>query len=153
MRLWEALVLAAASLIGGFTSAGAAGTDQSELQARCGKLAAEYFSTEYGNGIYNNDYVDPDTHKTLYDETRSGFVNHYNSEEDRCLTVVTRENITRFEKTENLVRWIMIIDLDARRVIGMLHQFNTTTDVCFIEHQDCRTVNEWELFLWSYMHD
>jgi hypothetical protein len=88
MRAWAALILAVLSLAGWFTSIGAAATntDDFELQAQCGKLAAEYFSTEYGNGIYNNDYIDPDTHKTLHDETRSTFVNHYNIKEDRCFS-------------------------------------------------------------------
>jgi hypothetical protein len=77
----------------------AANKDEFELQERCGKLAAEYFSAEYGNGVYNSDYVDPDTHKTLYDETRSTFVNHYRFKENRCFIAITSRNITSFDKT------------------------------------------------------
>jgi hypothetical protein len=154
MRVRAALILVL-SLAGRFTSVGAAATDQFELQTQCGKLAGEYFSTEYGNGIYNNDFVDPDTRKTLYDKTRYIFVNHYNVNEDKCFVVITSRNITNFEKIENLAIWIMIIDLSEHRTIGMLHYLNegAHADVCFVGPQDCHSMNEWELLLRPYMRD
>jgi hypothetical protein len=61
-----AFSLALLSLVGGFAPLGLAAANNDVLQPpeRCGKLAYEYSSAEYGNGLSNNDYVDPDTHKT-----------------------------------------------------------------------------------------
>ena len=156
MTIWATYILAVFSLISGFASIGHAGTDDEfRLQEQCSKLAVKYFFTDYGTGIYNNDYVDPDTHETLYDETRYAFVSHYNTKTQKCFTVITDTNITRFGKIENLAIWMMIIDLSRRRVIGMFHQFNggAHADVCFIGSQDCHSRNEWEFLLGSYMKD
>jgi len=155
MRIWAPLILAVLSLTAGLTSVGAAATDQFELQAQCRELAAQYFSAESGNGIYNNDYVDPDTRKTLYDETRYAFTNRYNAEKNKCFMVITSKNVTKFDNIENLAIWVMIIDLDERHVIGMLHHLNdgAHADVCFVGPQDCHSKNEWEFLLRPYMQD
>jgi len=157
MRAWTAFILAVLSFTGGFASIGAAAADKDQLgsQKRCSQVATEYFATEYGSGIYNNDFIDPDTHKTLYDETRYTFSNNYNAKENKCFMVVTSRNITRFEKIENLAIWITMIDLNQRRVIGMFHQFNdgAHADVCFIGPRDRHSMKEWEFLLLPYMRD
>lgn len=152
-----ALFLGVLSFVGGFASIGlaAANREEFEQQEQCGKLAAEYFSAEYGGGVINNDYVDPDTRKILYDETRRTFVNHYNVGEHRCFMIITTRNLNRFEKTENSSISIMIIDLNGYRNVGMFHEPNHSTyaDICFVGRQDCHSMGEWKLLLRPYLSD
>jgi hypothetical protein len=152
-----ALILGVLSFVGGFASIGlaAANKEEFELQERCGKLAAQYFHEEYGEGVVNNDYVDPDTHRTLYDQTRSTFVNHYGARENRCFVIVTTTNVNRFEQTENASISIMLIDINGHHNLGMFHAVNhsTTPDICFVGHRDCQSMDEWNLLLQPYMSE
>jgi hypothetical protein len=154
MRVW-ALLLTVLPLLGGFAPVACAAANQEapELQDQCGRLAAEYFAAEYGDGLYNNDYVDPDTRKILHDETRIAVVSHYSVKNSRCFAVITSSAVTRFDQVENSSIWITIVDLAARRDLGRLHQTNRGpyADVCFVAERSCNSREEWESLLKAYL--
>ena len=139
----------------GIVRSAAADPEGLELQERCSSLSGEYFAKEHGAGVSTNNYVDSDTQKILYDETHITFVNHYNVKEKRCLIVIASVAATRFDQIENTSTWIMLIDLNQHRTVGMFHQANRGpyADVCFIGPQSCQSQEEWDSLLKPYLRD
>jgi len=150
-------ILAALSLVVGLESFGFAAGNQEEraLEQQCTKLASAYFSKDYVEGVARNDYTDPNTHKTLYDETRSSFVGHYNNSANKCYVAIQIENSTRLEKAENSSTWIFLTEITGSGAVGMFHQSSPSpyADVCFIGPQSCVSRPEWNALLKPYMQN
>jgi hypothetical protein len=151
------LILVALSLVAGLGAFGFAAGNQEEhaQEERCGKLASAYFSKDYVEGVARNDYTDPNTHKTLYDETRSSFVGHYNNSANKCYVAIQIENSTRLEKAENSATWISLTKITGSGAVGMFHQSSPSpyADVCFIGPQSCASRSEWNALLKPYMQN
>jgi hypothetical protein len=151
MRI-SALILTVLSLLEAFVS-GSFAAEGRGSQEQCRTLAAQYFTREYGGSTSRNDYVDPDTHKTLFDETRTAFTAHYQSQQNKCFIVTSIENVTSLGQAKNSSIWLIVIELNENHAAGLFHQTNDAADVCFIGPRDCRSRAEWDLLLKSYLQD
>jgi len=149
----SAPLLAALMLFGCCLRPGTALADEAASPPQCHDLAARYFARDHGAGIERNDYVDPDTRKTLYDETRSTFRDYYRAPRKQCFVVISIENTTRLDAARNRAVWVIAIELNANRSAGLFHQTNDSADICFVGDRDCRSRAEWDSLLQPYLHD
>jgi hypothetical protein len=152
MRI-SALVLTVLVLLATATSTGFASAGGQRSQEQCHTLAEQYFALEYGGGTSRNDYVDPDTHKTLYDLTRVAFTVHYQPRQNKCVVVTSIENETSLENAKNTSIWLIVVELNEHRAPGLFHQTNGDNDVCFMGPRDCHSRAEWDLLLKSYLQE
>ena len=117
-----------------------------ELEERCGKRAAQYFSEQYGNGYDKSNGM----------TTFISFRNHYNLRLNKCyVLLVTRMHIDSWAKEEE-VRTLELLDLNENNKFGTYIGSSTSVkppSMCEVKDGLCHSEIEWWNMTKQYMED
>lgn len=108
-----------------------------ELEEKCGKIAAEAFKKEYGNGVW----TDNEGHHCI-----SNYTNHYNGKLNKCFLVLSSTCPSKPTYHEKL-----LYDINENKEYGTLIQLGKTTMECDVRNIKCDSEKQWDDFIKSYM--
>jgi hypothetical protein len=116
-----------------------------ELRERCGRESREWFKHFYGDGSSKSqDY-----------EGFSSYTNHYNTQQERCLALITTSGFSRSAKTNkiNMSDARDLVDVSENKTIGEYFRFrdNAQPMQCSLAGTDCNSQNGWERLVAPYM--
>ena len=116
-----------------------------ELRERCGRESRDWFKHFYGDGAS----------KTKDYEGTSGYTNHYNIAQGRCLALITTVGFSRSAKTDkvNMSDARDLVDVSENKTIGEYYRFrdNAQPMQCSLAGADCTSQNGWESLAAPYM--
>jgi hypothetical protein len=142
-RLGVALILVCSGAVG---ASAQSNKEKYELEERCGKRAAQYFSEQYGNGYRKGDQM----------ATRNSFRNHYNTRFNKCYVIlVTRVHLDAWAKEEE-VRTLELMDLNENNKFGTYIGSSTSVkppSMCEMKDDVCHSEIEWWNMTKQYMED
>jgi hypothetical protein len=115
-----------------------------DLDERCGRRAAEYFSKHFGTPFDK-------TGKTL---SFFSFRNHYNSRLNKCIIYLATR--AQFEGERDELHTLELLDLNENNRLGMYIGTSTNSRPaasCEVDEKECETEAEWLDLIKKYMED
>jgi hypothetical protein len=144
VMMWRRLGVALAVICSGAVGASAQSNNEKyELEERCGKRAAQYFSEHYGNEYDRGDKM----------TTFNSFRNHYNPRLNKCyVLVVERIHLDSWAKEEE-VQTLTLMDLNENNKFGTYVGNSKSVKMCEMKDDICHSEIEWWNMTKQYMED
>jgi hypothetical protein len=110
---------------------------------RCGKLVAELFKKEWGNGVSN----DGNTHAV--------YQSHYNAKLNKCFFEQLSSGVVVNKKTKKVTpnEDDALYDANENKEYGAYIQYGDRVMLCYLNDKLCVSKEEWESLIKPYMEE
>jgi hypothetical protein len=111
-----------------------------ELQERCGLRAAQWFKSEFGNGVEN----------TKEGQAVTSFRNHYSSKFNKCIVLTIRTGYNYKQKPKGTSTMEILIDFNENNELGSFYQSDQFVN-CTLGDKSCASHAQWQELIKLYL--